>query len=92
MFTYQQYISDLNGIDPREHHNDPLTAMRRVRDWLRTTSHRTTIPAPNTLIAQYQQFQRNLPALTQELGFDIDDIPFVDFLQIVEVSVQAQIG
>ena len=90
-FTYQQYISDLNGIDPREHNNDPLVAMRRVRDWLRTASRRTTIPSPAALIAQYQQFQDNLPALAEQLDFMIDDIPFVDFMYIVERAVQEQI-
>jgi hypothetical protein len=90
-FTYQQYISDLNGIDPKEHNNDPLIAMRRVRDWLRTASGRTTIPAAAMLAAQYKQFQDNLPALIQKLGFMPDDIPFVDFLNLVEGAVQVQI-
>jgi hypothetical protein len=65
--------------------------MRRVRDWLRTASGRTTIPSPTTLLNQYGQFQQNLPALAQQLDFAIDDIPFVDFMYIVGRAVNEQI-
>ncbi len=91
-FTYQQFISDLNGIDPREHKNDPMLAMRRVRDWLRTASGRTTIPSAAIVASQYAQFKNNLPALIHELGFIEDDIPFVDYLNLVESAIQVQLS
>jgi len=31
-YSYQQYISDLNGIDTKAHKNDPIAAMQEVRD------------------------------------------------------------
>lgn len=90
-YSYQQYISDLNGIDTKAHDNDPAVAMRKVRDWLRTASGRRTIPGYAILTAQYQEFQDNLPALTEQLGFTVDDIPFIDFLNLVEDAVGEQI-
>lgn len=31
-FRYQSFISDLSGVDIKEHKNDPLVALRKVRD------------------------------------------------------------
>ena len=31
-YSYQQYISDLNGIDTKAHNNDPAIAMEKVRE------------------------------------------------------------
>jgi len=90
-YSYQQYISDLNGIDTKAHNNEPTTAMAKVRDWLRTASGRRTIPGYAILTAQYQEFQNHLPALTEELGFTVANIPFIDFLNLVEDIVQEQI-
>lgn len=90
-YSYQQYISDLNGIDTKAHNNDPAIAMAKVRDWLRTASGRKTIPDYAILAAQYQEFQDHLPSLTAELGFTIDNIPFIDFLNLVEDAVGEQI-
>ncbi len=91
-YTYQQYISDLSGIDTKAHNNDPAIAMAKVRDWLRTASGRRTIPGYAILRAQYREFQDHLPALVEALGFTVDNIPFIDFLNLVEDAVSEQIG
>ena len=89
-YSYQQYISDLNGIDTKAHNNDPIIAISKVRDWLRTASGRKTIPGYAILTAQYQEFQNHLPGLAHALGFTIDNLPFVDFLNLVEDTVSQQ--
>jgi len=89
-YSYQQYISDLNGIDTKAHNNEPAVAMAKVRDWLRTASGRKTIPGYAILSAQYQEFQDHLPALTRKLGFTVNNIPFIDFLNLVEDAVTEQ--
>ncbi len=89
-YSYQQYISDLNGIDTKAHNNEPAVAMAKVRDWLRTASGRKTIPGYAILSAQYKEFQDHLPALTGKLGFAVNNIPFIDFLNLVEDTVTQQ--
>ena len=89
-YSYQQYISDLNGIDTKAHNNEPAVAMAKVRDWLRTASGRKTIPGYAILSAQYQEFEAHLPALTRKLGFTVNNIPFIDFLNLVEDAVTEQ--
>ena len=91
-YSYQKFISDLNGIDTKAHNNDPVAAIGKVRDWLRTASGRATIPGYSILTAQYQEFQDHLPALTRELGFTVDNIPFIDFVLLAEDTVKAQVS
>lgn len=43
-FSYQKFISDLNGIDPKAHGDKPETVIVKVRDWLMTNPRRTKIP------------------------------------------------
>ena len=90
-YSYQQYISDLNGIDTKAHNNDPIIAMSKVRDWLRTASGRKTIPGYAILTEQYQEFLTHLPGLANRLGFTIDNLPFADFINLVEDSIIRQI-
>lgn len=89
-YSYQKYISDLNGIDTKAHSNDPIIAMSKVRDWLRTASNRKTIPGYSILTEQYKEFLSHLPGLAHTLGFTADNLPFIDFLNLVEDSVRRQ--
>jgi hypothetical protein len=79
------------AIDTKAHNNDPIMAMAKVRDWLRTASGRKTIPGYSILTTQYQEFQTHLPELTKGLGFTVDNIPFTDFLNLVENATNAQL-
>jgi hypothetical protein len=87
-YRYLEYISDLNGVDIKAHGNDPFTAIREIRDWLKTTSGRTTIPGYKLLIKEYQEFLEKLPTITHDLGLNIDDIPFNDYCLIVEETLK----
>ena len=87
-YRYLEYISDLNGVDIKAHGNDPFTAIREIRDWLKTTSGRTTIPGYKLLIKEYQEFLKKLPTITHDLGLNIDDIPFNDYCLIVEETLK----
>jgi len=83
-----EYISDLNGVDIKAHGNDPSTAMREIRDWLKTTSGRTTIPVDKLLLKDYEEFLKKLPTITNNLSLDIHDIPFNDYCLIVEETLK----
>ncbi len=41
-YLYQQYNSDLNGIDTKAHNNNVNIAIKIVRDWLQSASGRKT--------------------------------------------------
>ncbi|KAI9447060.1 hypothetical protein F5148DRAFT_1292476 [Russula earlei] len=91
-YAAQQLISDLNGIDPQAHNNNPENAMRQVRNWLRTASGRTTIPGPEILNRQYHEFNKGLPAVAHALGFRVDEINYTDLVNVIEDVVSEQLN
>ncbi|HVR37984.1 MAG TPA: hypothetical protein VMU84_02745 [Thermoanaerobaculia bacterium] len=78
-YRFQKSISDIAGQDIAHHDNDPLTAVKHLRDWLRATSGRTTIPSGAEIYRRYSAFRRDLPDLCIELRLDLDDLIFPDF-------------
>jgi len=90
-YRYQQFISDLNGVDIKAHHNDPAIVVRTVRDWLKTSSKRTTIPGHNIIIREFRDFTQNLPGICSNLGIDTEDILFNDYCLIVEESLRKKL-
>lgn len=88
-YTYQQYLSDINGIDTKAHNNDYKIAIRHVRAWLRSASGRTKIPGEQTIINHYDNFLVQLPVAATTAGFaNIDAIPFNDYCQMVEEAIR----
>ncbi|MDO9223663.1 MAG: hypothetical protein Q7U20_08145 [Caulobacter sp.] len=76
---YQQFISDLAGMDPKPHGGDPRRMVTGVRDWLLTVSARATIPAPMPLLASYDRFVEALPTAAERAGLDVARIEYPDF-------------
>lgn len=92
-YTYQQYLSDINGVDTRAHNNEVKSLIRHIRNWLRTSSSRTTILSAPEIISEYDYFIKQLPALGRNMGFDrVDEIPFNDYCQMVEEVINAKIS
>jgi hypothetical protein len=90
-FSYQQYISDLNGIDTKAHNNDPDTILVQIRNWLATASRRKTIPGYKIILQDYKEFTTKLPGIIQLAGLDMDDIPFNDYCQVVEEAIRKKV-
>lgn len=86
-YSYQQFLSDLSGIDIKAHEGEPLAALRYVREWLYTTSRRKTIPTLLALKNNFTEFEDKLPSIAQDMGYEIDNLPFNDFCKIVEDSI-----
>ena len=91
-YTYQQFISDLSGIDTKAHNNDPVLALKRVHSWLNTTSRRTTIPGEKVLQTKFEEFERVLPNLLAKTGYSLENLPFLNFLDIVQASVAERLN
>ena len=91
-YTYQQFISDLSGIDTKAHNNYPVLALKRVHSWLNTTSRRTTIPGEKVLQTKFEEFERVLPNLLAKTGYSLENLPFLNFLDIVQASVAERLN
>lgn len=77
-YRYQQFISDISGMDIKAHNGDPERAVAIIRNWLTNVSKRRITPAP-LIVGAYNRFTSELPEITARSGFDPDDIPYVDF-------------
>lgn len=91
-YLYQQYISDLNGIDTKAHNNDPENAARIVRDWLKTVSKRKTIDGPLSVVNDYKTFRDIMPDIAKSLGLDESNLTFTDYCLIVEESLRIRMS
>ena len=82
-FRYQRFISDLAGMDIRPHGGDVAHSIVEARNWLANVSRRKTIPGPVILVESYSRFQADKPAIAFRLGFDENNIPYVDYVDMV---------
>ncbi|MGH7024802.1 MAG: hypothetical protein ACREEB_14600 [Caulobacteraceae bacterium] len=82
-FRYQQFASDLAGMDIHDHGGDARRAVVHARDWLRNATRRKTIPGPIPLLSLYDRFMAEKPAIAAELGFDPSQIPYLDYESMV---------
>lgn len=84
-YSYQQLISDINGIDVKAHQDDPFRIIRHISNWLRINSKRKAIPGADLIWTRYLNFSERLPILSSSVGFtDIKSLPFKNFCDIIE--------
>lgn len=84
-----EFFSDVRSMDLRAYYNVPNDIIRVVRNWLRAASNRTTIPSARLIQNKYTEFCNDLPDICDDLGFVVNDIPYIDFANIVEVWLKS---
>lgn len=89
-YDYQKYVSDISGQDVANHDGNAATAIRHVRDWLRIESGRSRLPGAKRITTRYDAFRTQLPAVCSELGRDIDELTFADFVESIELWLETQ--
>lgn len=83
-FTYQNYMSDLNGIDTKAHNNNTSIIIQSIGDWLKTSSQRAAIPGHLNIINDFKNFQVQLPVILVRLGLEMPGLAFNDLCLIIE--------
>ena len=89
-YRYQAFISDISGQDIHTHGNSPRNLIRRVRDWLRTSSHRSSIPGPLDIARSFRGFTRSLPENCRANGLDRRNLLFVDYVRLARIWIDAE--
>jgi hypothetical protein len=82
-YRYRNFISDISGHDIEAHNNDPLAAIRCVRNWLRSQSGRRTIPGAQAIAARYEQFVAALPGMCTAVELVPAELTYADFTGLV---------
>lgn len=82
-YRYRAFISDLAGQDIREHRDNPLEAIRVVRNWLRIQCPGSVMPGGRMIGERYKMFRYELPELCREVHLEEDELLFTEFAEIV---------
>lgn len=88
-YRYQIFISDIAGQDVRVHDNSPKTAISVVRDWLRASSKRKTIPGGKVISKRYASFRKDLPKICEAAEIECEEITFNDYSTFVSEWLRA---
>lgn len=81
---YQQLLSDIAGQDIRAHSNSPEQMIDVVRNWLRSTSGRTTLLGPVRIKEHFVRFSSVLPEFCDRQGLDRHDLQFSEYVTLIE--------
>jgi hypothetical protein len=83
-YRYQRFLSDIAGQDIRSHSNSPEKTINVIRNWLRSTSGRTTTPGPARIREQFVRFSSVLPEYCDRQGLDRHDLQFSEYVTLIE--------
>lgn len=82
-FRYQQFISDISGHDIQAHADDPRAAIAIVRDWLRKTNPKASLPGGEAIANRYETFRSDLPGICRDLHLDATSLTVVDYKWLI---------
>jgi len=82
-YRYRSFISDISCQDIRTHNGDAERAIREVRDWLRLSSKRTTLPGGTEIIDHYHRFRNDLPDICAVLALEPNRLTFLDLSKTI---------
>jgi len=82
-YSYQKFISDISGIDIKNHDNLPEKIIFAIRNWLSTSSNRITIPYAPLIFSRYEKFYNYFINLCDSQNIDRNSYPFIDLTRNV---------
>jgi len=85
-YQYQASISDLAGLDPKAHGNDPEVAVACVRDFLRRKSGVLNLPGADHVWSRYLVFKSALKTAAPKLNLKMSELAewsYVNDLQTI---------
>ena len=82
-YSYQKFISDISGIDIKNHDNLPKNIIFAIRNWLSTSSNRITIPYAPLIFSRYEKFYNYFINLCDSQNIDCNSLPFIDLTRNV---------
>jgi hypothetical protein len=58
-YSYQKYLSDINGVDIKAHNNSIEIIVKQLRNWLFTNTGNKKIPSAGKILNDYNYFLTN---------------------------------
>lgn len=92
-YSYQKFLSDLNGIDIKAHDNKPENVIRAIRNWLHTASGRTTIPSFELIRRDFIDFKSvRLPVMLIASHARLEELTFNDLCAYVVAALKERLA
>ncbi len=89
-YRYQAFISDISGQHIHAHNNVPDNLIRRVRDWLRVNSGRSSLPGQRHITRSFRGFTRSLAENCRQNGLDRKNLLFVDYVWLARIWIETE--
>lgn len=88
---YMATISDLRGLDPESHDNDPIKAITIVRNWLDHGRRKTARPLPggDAISERYQEYQADLPQMAAQVQLSSSSLTYTDEVWLMDEWLNA---
>lgn len=81
---YRKALSDLSGFDIKHHDNEPESAVRVVRDWLREAANLGRVPSATRIWYRFTDFASDFYDTRKAEGFTDDDLNMMPVKEYVE--------
>ncbi|MDQ9172061.1 hypothetical protein Q8A64_16735 [Oxalobacteraceae bacterium R-40] len=84
-FEYQKFLSDISGQDIHAHGDDPIEAIRGVRDFLNMNKpgkNKLPYPGPKTIGRDLAKFRAALPMMLKTIPMHKRDLTMVDYIAL----------
>ncbi|MDX2236947.1 MAG: hypothetical protein NW203_05230 [Hyphomonadaceae bacterium] len=79
---WQPSVSDLSGLDPQFHNDDPHTVIKHVRDFLKGGGERR--PGASAIAQDYEAFSADLPSLAKQARQTLPEArEYLNFVEFV---------
>ena len=90
LHRYEKFCSDIKGCDISAHRRSPEVAVETVRNFLRDTQPRVSMPGGKLIYRRYAKFLKALPLLCEESGVRVNDLTFNDYATFVSRWLKQQ--
>jgi hypothetical protein len=86
-YRYRNFISDIAGHDIKGHRNLPISAIQQLRNWLSHQARDVAVPSGAAIVRRFQQFERALPKLCREIGWDHRNLEFHERVRLINLWI-----
>jgi hypothetical protein len=84
-YRYRAALSDISGHDIAPHNQVSTRAIREIRNWLNSSQQGDRpLPGGEYISSRYKVFTRQLPAASERLRLNVDQLTYADVCRAIE--------
>lgn len=91
-FDYRKALSDMSGVDIKNHDNEPAKVVRAIRNWFVETVGLTEATGPTAIWNRFNDFTSDFYTRRQAEGFsdeDLDMMPVREYIDSIKRWIRA---